>query len=159
MSHSAPRGKILKAMPEVPGLEETEIQELLKGSVPLRIAAIDEEGDPIIYPIWFSFEGGRLYFYTNKSTRKIGNINRTKRVYFSVDAEKEPYRGAKGKGRTATVTDPEKARTIVRNIFTKYGVKFDDSYAITVLDGINTGEFVVTEITPIYYSTWDYGKT
>ncbi len=137
-------------------MDESEIRKFLQdGSIPLRLAMIEKDGDPVIYPVWFHFEDDRIYFFTGKNSRKVGNLSRSNRVYFCIDSEGQPYKGVKGKASVAIVTQVEKAQGIAGNIIKKYLGNLNSSYAKTMIDGVKSGKEIVVELDPVYYSTWD----
>jgi len=152
--------KVTKAMPTVPGLDRSEIDRFLTSKkIPLSLAAVDEGGEPVIYPVWFLYEGGSLFFFTNNDTRKVQNLGRRKRVYFSVDTEADPLMGVKGKARANVVADKTISQDIFKKIITKYMGDAENSYAKSMLEKIKDGTTIVVELSPLFYSTWDYGKT
>ncbi len=145
-------------MDDVPGMTEAEIPIFLStGKLLLRLGSKDENGDPVIHPVWYSFESGKLYILTGADSKKAKNIARSDHVYFSVDSESEPYRGVKGKASAAIMKDPEKAIQIGSDIVRKY-MGADNPFEKNLSKEVNSGESIVIEISPEYYSTWDYAK-
>jgi len=64
----------------------------------IQVATIDEEGYPMIQPIWFIYdnESSKIYIATQKM--KSQNIRRNPdKIYFSIDDENFPYKGVKGR--------------------------------------------------------------
>jgi uncharacterized pyridoxamine 5'-phosphate oxidase family protein len=79
---------------------ETEVDNFLENKLNIQIATVDRKGCPTIQPLWFLYErdSGKIYVGTQKTTKKIQNIQRNPdKIYFSIDDEKYPYRGVKGK--------------------------------------------------------------
>lgn len=151
--------KLLKSMSDVPGMDLPEIESFLaNGKLLLRLASKDERGDPVIHPIWFYFENGKLYIMTGSDSKKAKNISRSKRVYFSVDSDGEPYRGVKGKADATRVKDNSTAARLGGAIIKKYMGTLDNDYGRGLNDEITSGESVVLELAPLFYSTWDYQK-
>lgn len=151
--------KSLKAMSDVPGMDLSEVESFLKSDkLLLRLSTKDERGDPVIHPIWFYFDNGKLYIFTGKDSKKARNITRSKRVYFSVDSDGEPYKGVKGKADAALVKDFSNALRIASNIIRKYMGSTDNPYGRGLSQELSSSESVVFELAPLFYSTWDYGK-
>jgi general stress protein 26 len=147
-------------MPTVPGLDHSEIEKFMtEKKIPLSLGAVDETGEPIIYPVWFLFVNDSIFFFTNNDTRKVKDLGRTKRVYFSIDTESDPLMGVKGKARATILRDIAKSQDIFRKIIMKYMGDAKNSYAKSMLERIEAGTTIVVELSPIFYSTWDYGKT
>ena len=151
--------RIVKAMPHAPGMSLTEAEDFLaKQKTPLRLGTVDEQGDPQIHPVWYDFASGRLYLMSSKDVRKIRNIKRKNNVYFSVDTDATPNKGVKGKGTARIVTDSNKMIPIAERIVTKYLGDSKSGYGKGLMDSVRSGEEVVVEILPKYYSVWDYSK-
>ena len=154
-----PATRIYKAMLNAPGMEQSEVEVFLASSkIPLRLGTVDSKGDPMIHPVWFHYLNKRLYLMSAKDTRKVRNIRGKKSVYFSVDTDATPNRGVKGKGTAIIVRDTGKSVPISEKIVAKYLGDLNTSMAKSMIDGVRKGTEVLIEITPLYFSTWDYGK-
>ena len=127
----------------------------------LQIATIDEKGEPNIQPVWFYYDkdqGKLLITTTSKLAKKAQNLRRKPIIYFSVDDENPPYKGVKGKGNVTIVEDPNRIVPQAEKISMKYLGTLDHPVAKMITDGSKKGEVVLVEITPKFFSTWDYGK-
>ena len=152
--------KIVKAMPQAPGMSQTEVEEFLsKQKIPMRLATSDSNGDPQIHPVWYHFANDRLYLMSDKNVRKIRNIKKNSTVYFSVDTDATPNRGVKGKGTAKIMSEIAKTLPIAETIVTKYLGDSKSGYGKGIMDSVKNGSEAVVEITPHYYSVWDYSKT
>jgi general stress protein 26 len=93
--------KVIQAIPNLPNpVTQTEVINFLASKLNIQIATIDEEGYPIIQPIWFIYdnESSKIYVGTQKSTKKFQNIRRNPdKIYFSIDDENFPFKGVKGR--------------------------------------------------------------
>ena len=149
-------------MPSVPGMSQPEIDEFLANSkILLRLGTVDLKGDPMIHPVWYHYMNGKLYLMTYKNSLKVRNMNRKNAVYFSVDTEAtptKPNRGVKGKGTAAIVHDAGESLSISEKIVTKYLGNADSGLGKGMMDEVRKGSEVLVEISPRYFSTWDYGK-
>ncbi len=151
--------RTLRAMQDVPGMDESECQKFLATSnLPLRLATIDARGDPVIHPVWYLYENGRIYIFTEKDSRKSTNLSRTRNAYFCIDTDSSPYRGIKGKARSNVVRDLPKAHDICQKIISRYMGESDTTYAESMMESVSSGSSIVIELMPLYYSTWDYAK-
>lgn len=151
--------RIIKAMMEAPGMSATEVEEFLsKQKTPLRLGTSDPKGDPQIHPVWYHYADGRLYLMSDKNVRKIRNIRRKNTVYFSVDTDATPNKGVKGKGTARIISESAKTLPIAEKIITKYLGDAKSGYGKGLMDSVRNGSEVVVEITPQYYSVWDYSK-
>lgn len=151
--------KVHKAMPNAPGMEQSEIDIFLSTSkIPLRLGTVDLNGDPMIHPVWFHYSNGKLYLMSIKENRKVRNITGKNTVYFSVDTDAEPHKGVKGKGTAVILTDLGRSVPITEKMVSKYLGDLSTPMAKRMVDGVRKGSTVLVEITPHYFSTWDYGK-
>ena len=146
-------------MPNAPGMEQSEIDIFLSTSkTPLRLGTVDSKGDPMIHPVWFHYSNGKLYLMSIKENRKVRNIRGKKTVYFSVDTDATPNKGVKGKGTAVFITDTGKSVAISEKIVAKYLGDLSTPMAKRMVDGVRKGSDILIEITPLYFSAWDYSK-
>jgi general stress protein 26 len=156
---SLPMVRIHKTEPGIPGMEQSEIDAFLASSkIPLRLGTVDSKGDPMIHPVWFHYANSRLYLMSPKDMTKVRNIRAKKTVYFSVDTDAAPNKGVKGKGNAVIVTDVGKSVPLTEKIVGKYLGDLSTPMAKRMVDGVRKGSSVLVEITPLYFSTWDYTK-
>ena len=140
---------------------ETDVNKLLEYKLNLQIATIDEEGYPIVQPIWFLFnrDTGKIYSGTSKAARKIENIKRNPaKVYFSVDDENLPYKGVKGRAEARIIEGANDILPILKTINMKYLGTNDHPIAQMILDNARKGDEVLIELTPKFFSAWDFAK-
>lgn len=152
--------KILHALPEGMGriMSEDEVTKFLENKTNLHLATVDEKGEPNIQPVWFYHdrEHEKIYLHTSKESKKVRNIRRKPNVYFAVDEDNFPYRCVKGK---STITISENLTInlpIVEKICIKYLGSLDHEFSKMLLDEARRGTSVVLELTPRFYSTWDF---
>jgi general stress protein 26 len=152
--------KIYRAEPNAPGMEQSEIDVFLASSrIPLRLGTVDPKGDPMIHTVWFHYSNGKLYLMSIKENMKVRNIRAKKTVYFSVDTEGEPIKGVKGKGTALILTDVGKSVSLTEKIAAKYLGDLSTRLAKSLVDGVRKGSSVLVEITPLYFTAWDFSNT
>jgi fibrillarin-like rRNA methylase len=157
--------KVVNATPEIPGMTRDEAERFLETKLNLQIATIDENGEPNIQPVWFYYDKdqGKLLITTSKLAKKTQNLRRRPTIYFSIDYENYdgniPPKGVKGKG-TATIVEGDPNRIIPQadRISIKYLGTLDHPVAKMITDSVKNGEVVLVEISPRFFSTWDYSK-
>jgi hypothetical protein len=157
--------KVIDATYEIPGMTREEAERFLESKLNVQLATIDEKGEPNIQPVWFYYDKDeeKLLMTTSKLAKKTQNLQRIPTIYFSIDYENYdenlPPRGVKGKG-TATIVEGDPNRIIPQadRISVKYLGTLDHPVAKMITDGIKKGEIVLVEITPKFFSTWDYSK-
>jgi general stress protein 26 len=154
--------KVIQALPGMPKpVTETEVNNLLQSKLNIQIATIDEEGYPIIQPTWFIYNNnsGKIYIGTAKMTRKVQNIQKNPdKIYFSIDDENYPYKGVKGRAVARISEDIQKNLSIIEKMNLKYLGTLEHPIAKRLMDNTRNGIEVVIEITPKFFSAWDFGK-
>ncbi len=155
-----PTVKIYKAMSMAPGMDRSEIDAFLAGSkTPLRLGTTNSKGEPNIHPVWYHYVTNKLYFMSYKDAVKVRNLKHNKTVYFSVDTEAMPNTGVKGRGTAIIIKDLGRALPLSEKIITKYLGDLNGKTAKNMVDEVKKGSEVLVEITPQYFSTWDYSKS
>jgi nitroimidazol reductase NimA-like FMN-containing flavoprotein (pyridoxamine 5'-phosphate oxidase superfamily) len=147
-------------MQMAPGMDRSEIDAFLAGSkTPLRLGTTNSKGEPNIHPVWYDFVNNKLYFMSYKEAVKVRNLKQNKTVYFSVDTDAMPNTGVKGKGTAIIIKDAGRALSLSEKIIAKYLGDLNSTMAKNMVDQVRNGEEVLVEITPHYFSTWDYTKS
>ena len=139
---------------------EDEVNSFLHSKLNLQLATIDEDGYPSIQPLWFLHdkESGKIYVATPKMTRKARNLYKNPKVYFSIDDETFPYKGVKGRGMVRISEDIDWNIPIAEKLSMKYLGTIDNPLAQIIMDNTRKGIQIVIEITPKFFSAWDFGK-
>lgn len=152
--------KIVNATSEVPGMTREEIEKFLDSKLNLQLATTDDQGEPNIQPVWFYYDkdGEKLLITTSKLARKTQNLRNKPVVYFSMDDENPPYKGVEGKGIATLVEDPNRTVPQGDRISMKYLGIPDHPIAKMISEGSKNGDNLLIEISPKFFSTWDYGK-
>ena len=156
--------KIVQAIPGRPNtVTEAEVKTFLENNnkLNLQLATIDDEGYPNIQPVWFYFDkdSEKIYVGTQKTTKKIQNIQRNPdKIYFSIDDENFPYKGVKGRAVASLSQDIPKNMKIVERINLKYLGTLEHPLAKMLMENTQNGTEIVVELTPTYFSAWDFGK-
>jgi nitroimidazol reductase NimA-like FMN-containing flavoprotein (pyridoxamine 5'-phosphate oxidase superfamily) len=125
----------------------------------LILGTTNADGTPMIHPVWYYFDSAKtkLYFYTEPGLKKAANVKERSSVYFDVDSDIWPYKGVKGKGRARIIKAKGEALSLASRILERY-VRKGQPLTKAVLEKVKTGGYVVFEITPAYFTSWDYGK-
>jgi nitroimidazol reductase NimA-like FMN-containing flavoprotein (pyridoxamine 5'-phosphate oxidase superfamily) len=143
-------------------LTEEEVKDFLTNSkLNVHLGTVDENGDSNIHPVWYYFDNSnnKLYTETSKSSKKTDNLRRNNTVYYCIDEANPPYKGVRGKGKVRILEgDINHNIPIAEKIIVKYLGSLDNPIARSLIDGVKKGDSVILEITPSYYSTWDYSK-
>lgn len=104
--------KLIQALPGMPKpITEEEVQGLLQSKLNMQLATIDEDGYPLIQPVWFLYynEADKIFTGTQKTTKKLQSIRKNpNKIYFSIDDENFLHKGVKGRANAAISEDPKK---------------------------------------------------
>jgi general stress protein 26 len=154
--------KLIQALPGMPKpVTEEEVQRLLQSKLNIQLATIDEDGYPLIQPVWFLYdrESNIIFTGTQRTTRKVQSIRKNpNRIYFSIDDENFPYKGVKGRASARISDDIQRNLKIIEKINLKYLGTLEHPLAKMLMDNTRNGTEVVIELTPRFFSAWDFGK-
>lgn len=154
--------KILNASPGFgEPLSEQGVKEFLSSKVlNVHVGTVDEYGHANIHPAWYYYDSSKdkIYIETGKQSKKTGNLERNNVIYFCIDEQNPPYRGVRGKGTVKIYDDINFNVPIAVKIHIRYLGSLENPISKSLLDMMRAGQSIVLEITPKYYSTWDYSK-
>jgi hypothetical protein len=89
-------------------------------------------------------------------SKKTDNLRKNKNLYFCIDDPNPPYKGVKGRGTGRIHDDINHNILIAEKIMTKYLGSMQHSMAQKLMSFVKNGDSVIIEISPMYFSTWDY---
>jgi uncharacterized pyridoxamine 5'-phosphate oxidase family protein len=149
---------ILNANPgfSTPLTQQEVIDFLTNSKLSLHLATLDETGDPNIHPTWFYFESStnKIYIGTGNQSKKATNLKNHDTVYFCVDEPNQPYKGVRGKGKVKVHEKVDLNLAIEEKIVVKYLGNLENQGAKMLMDMYRSGNAIIIEITPSYFSTW-----
>ena len=154
--------KVIQAIPMPKSVTEEEVENFLSRKLNMQLATIDEDGFPSVHPVWFIYDkdSGTLTTGTQKTSRKIRNINENpEKVYFSIDDENFPYKGVKGRASARILEDVQKNLSLMEKINMKYLGTLEHPLAQLLMDNARNGVEVGIELTPKFFSAWDFAKS
>jgi hypothetical protein len=137
-------------------LLKREISKLLNRPNLLRIAYLDERGDPIAHPVWYYYRRGKFLIAIDRAGRKTKVLQKNPIVYFLVDesSRKKGTLGLRGKGIAKVIDDPVYATKVTRHNVKRYlGTLQSKTAKAIVAMGPDS---CVIEITPSYIATWKF---
>lgn len=142
-------------------LTENEINNFLRDSkLNIHISTVDKKGEPNIHPTWYYFDttNNKFYIETSKQSKKTENLNAKNTIYYCVDDPNPPYKGVKGKGKVKIHEDINHNILIAEKIMVRYLGSLAHPMATSLMTSVKNGDSVILEISPNYYSTWDYSR-
>jgi uncharacterized pyridoxamine 5'-phosphate oxidase family protein len=155
--------KIINASPGFgKSLTEQEIIDFLANNkLNVHLGTIDNKGYPNVHPTWYYFDStnNKLYVETHKSSKKIDNLREDKNIYFCIDDPSPPVRGVKGRGVCRIHDNVIYNIPIAEKIYTKYLGSMEHPIAQRLISFVKSGDGVILEISPVFFSTWNYGES
>ena len=128
--------------------------EFLRKEKILRLATIDKDSTPHIVPVWYLYNGKKIYIGTNTKTEKARNVKSHKKVSFCVDVgiNAPNIFGVMGKGNAVLITNESVVSRVAKKILLRYFKTLNNKSAREILDDTDC----IIEITPKEYSVWKY---
>lgn len=125
----------------------------LKEQKILRIATVDNKGNPHLVPVWYDYTGTRFYIGTNTRTKKAKNIQKNNKVCFCVDdGVWSPIHGVMGNGKARLILKEGVVKKIAKKILLRYFKNLEGKSARELLDNTDC----IIEIVPSEITTWEY---
>jgi general stress protein 26 len=156
---------MLKILDASPGygepLNEQDTKDFLTTKVlNIHLGTVDENGDANIHPAWFYYDSSKekIYVETGRQSKKMENLSKNDKIYFCIDDPNPPYKGVRGKGSVKVHEDINFNILIAQKIHLRYFGNLEHPIAHELVDAIKNGQSIVLEISPKYYSTWDFSK-
>jgi nitroimidazol reductase NimA-like FMN-containing flavoprotein (pyridoxamine 5'-phosphate oxidase superfamily) len=133
---------------------------LVNSNKNVHISTLDEKGEPNIHPAWYYFDNNnnKLYIESGRESKKTRNLRRNNIIYYCIDDDNIPYKGVRGKGTVRISDDVDYNLPIIERIVVKYLGNIQHPTSETLISSIRNKEAIIIEITPKFYSTWDYAK-
>jgi nitroimidazol reductase NimA-like FMN-containing flavoprotein (pyridoxamine 5'-phosphate oxidase superfamily) len=126
----------------------------------IHIATIDEKEEPIVTPTnyYYDRDSDKIYIITLKNSKKVINLRTRNIICFCIDDPTPPYKGVRGKATVEINEDIDYNLSIMRKILMRAVGNLEDPTSKWYLNDTENGNEVVLEISPNYYTTWDYSK-
>ncbi len=89
----------------------------------LRIGTINDDGTPLVVPIWYLYEDNQIFFTPRKTSGFRENLRRDQRVCLSIDEADLPYRKVTIRGTAECLYEPgedDEWRDLYRKIAKRY---------------------------------------
>jgi hypothetical protein len=156
---------MLKILDGSPGFgtpfSEQDLKDFLTTKVlNVHLGTVDENGHANIHPAWYYYDDSKekIYVETGRHSKKMENLSRNNTIYFCIDDPSPPYKGVRGKGNVEVHRDVSFNVLIAQKIHLRYLGNLEHPMSQPLMDAIKKGQSVVLEISPKYYSTWDYSR-
>jgi general stress protein 26 len=126
----------------------------------IHIRTVDNKGESNVTPAgyYFNDRSNKIYITTHKNSKKVQNLRTKNTISYCIDNPNPPYKGVRGKGKVVIHQDVNHNLPITEKIMSRYMESLEDPMGQWVLNETKKGDAIILEITPSYYSTWDYSK-
>ncbi len=137
-------------------LTKSEVTQLLARPNILRLAYLDQRGDPVVHPVWYYYSRGKFFVASDMKSTKARALRKNSSVYFLVDESSKggPTRGVRGRGTAKVVDDRGYATKVTRRNVKRYLGTLTSKAAKMVIE--MGQDSCVLEITPSYIGTWKF---
>jgi len=135
--------------------DERQISRFLADAViPLRLACVDRDRDPLVCSLWYLYSEGAFWCATRQSARVIGFLEAEPRCGFEVATETMPYRGVRGQGRVSL--SAAQGPDILLRLIDRYLGNRDSGFASWLIARSDTE--VAIRLEADWMTSWDFSK-
>jgi len=148
--------KLVKVDPWGRAMSETETLEFLQNEVHLlRIGIVDDDGYPLVHPVWFIYENGKFLIVSERNSAKVRILHKNNKVYFVVDnvTKEDGPIGVRGRGVAKIIDDSSYAQEVMQKLILRYIGSFDRPVAKKLMTSAKS-DSVVIEVYPKFLGTW-----
>ena len=140
---------------KVPGLNDSDIEDLKRQPLVAKIATASKKGNIRITPIWSWPDGDTIMMNTFEDSRLVRNLRANQKCSLLIDSKEWPYLGVHYRG-AATIEGPNNDTDGIAKAFAKYmngDIAAATEYAKTL---IGWGTRVYIRFKPARSVTWDF---
>ncbi|MDJ0927837.1 MAG: pyridoxamine 5'-phosphate oxidase family protein [Gammaproteobacteria bacterium] len=135
--------------------QQAEIEAFLRDTIiPVRLAFLASDGEPLIISLWFEYRDGCVYCASQQDARVIAHLQSSAAVAFEVAGDQPPYRGVRGQGHAEL--DPAKGGDVLRNLIDRYLGDRNTKFARWLLS--RAEDEVAIVIRPDWVTSWDFSQ-
>ena len=131
-----------------------EIDTFLNETHVADLATLKRDGSPHVAPVWYEYDGEKVYFIAGDSAVKVRNVRRDPRVMVSIATRDEPYKYVLIEGNGEVITGDDVEKTTLSLCIRYRGQEQGTGFAREILAG---GGTVVVAVRPTKMITWVSG--
>jgi len=125
---------------------------LVDTDTPLRLSFLNNQGEPMICSLWFSYHDDILWAASHKNSYVVKQLRDNTKVSFEVSTNNYPYKGVRGKA-TAELTTTD-ADQVLTQLINKYLDEGNSNLASWLMSRAKD-EYVI-KIRPESINAWDF---
>lgn len=122
--------------------------------IPIRLACIDRDGEPLICSLWYLYSEGALWCATQQSANLVAFLEAEPRCGFEVAPEAMPYRGVRGQGRVSL--SAAQGPDILLRLIDRYLGNRKSSFASWLI--ARSATEVAIRLEADWMTSWDFSK-
>ena len=122
--------------------------------IPIRLACIDRDGEPLISSLWYLYSEGALWCATQQSANLVAFLEAEPRCGFEVAPEAMPYRGVRGQGRVSL--SAAQGPDILLRLIDRYLGNRKSSFASWLI--ARSATEVAIRLEADWMTSWDFSK-
>lgn len=129
-------------------------QFLVDTVIPIRLACIDRDGEPLVCSLWYLYAEGALWCATQQSASVVAFLAAEPRCGFEVAPEAMPYRGVRGQGKVSL--SAEQGPEILLRLIDRYLGSRDSGFASWLI--ARSATEVAIRLEADWMTSWDFSK-
>ncbi len=122
--------------------------------IPIRLACIDRDGEPLVCSLWYLYSEGALWCATQQSANLVAFLEAEPRCGFEVAPEAMPYRGVRGQGRVSL--SAAQGPDILLRLIDRYLGNRKSSFASWLI--ARSATEVAIRLEADWMTSWDFSK-
>ncbi len=132
---------------------ESEIKAFLNASIiPMRLAFMNKNDEPMICSLWFKFIDDSLWSASHENSYVVSQLKNNRKVSFEISTNEYPYKGVRGKAEVEL--SKLNADNVLAELIDKYLDERNSKLASWLMSRAD-GEYVL-KITPSIINSWDF---
>jgi PPOX class probable F420-dependent enzyme len=139
-------------------MSDEEVKAHLDACYRMQVATLNADGSPHLAPLAYMWFDGKLAFWTDPGSRKVGNLRRDPRITCLIETGNGPdeFRAVQIAGRGEVIDDPAASRRAGEALSLRYGGPLDDD-AVAWVESLVPVRVVVI-VHPDRVVSWDHRK-
>ena len=122
--------------------------------IPIRLACIDRDGEPLVCSLWYLYSEGALWCATQQSANLVAFLEAEPCCGFEVAPEAMPYRGVRGQGRVSL--SAAQGPDILLRLIDRYLGNRKSSFASWLI--ARSATEVAIRLEADWMTSWDFSK-
>ena len=127
---------------------------LAEAEIPMRLAFINQQQEPMLCSLWFYYDNGRLFAASHENTYLIKQLQANPKASFEISNNDYPYKGVRGKA--TAVLSKQSAQQVMQRLIDKYLQQSNQKLATWLLSRIEHELVIELQIDSI--NAWDFSN-